>query len=302
MQKPRLGRGLDALLPKIVPTEPTVQEPPPAPPPRTVHPSLITPNPDQPRRNFDEAKIDELARSIDASGMLQPLVVRTRPGGGYELIAGERRLRAARRLGLTEVPIIIHETRDPASPPTSLLLALIENLQREDLNPIEEAAAFAQLQEQFDLTQEQVAEEVGKSRSAVANSLRLLALPVDVKEQVARGELAAGQARALLALEGGPALAAAARQVIAKGLSTRDTEALVKRLKRPKRTRTDSPLDPDLTNLVETLQRRLGTRVRLAHRARDGKGKLEIEYYSQDDLGRITSVLMGVASGNPHGL
>ncbi|MCY4486076.1 MAG: ParB/RepB/Spo0J family partition protein [Deltaproteobacteria bacterium] len=285
MQKPRLGRGLDALLPK---STPTVRESAPEPGPMTVHPSLIIPNPNQPRRIFDEARIDELARSIEDSGILQPLVVRT-SSNGYELIAGERRLRAAQRLGLPEVPVIIHETVDP----NTLLLALIENLQREDLNPIEEAAAFAELQEQFNLTQEQVAGKVGRSRSAVANSLRLLSLPDDIKQHVARGELPAGQARALLALENRAMLAAAVREVMAKDLSTRETEALVKRLKSEKRPKTEHRLDPDLANLVETLQRRLGTRVRLMHRARDGKGKLEIEYYSQDDLGRITDMVMG---------
>lgn len=285
MQKNRLGRGLDVLLPD---TEPVVEDSPVAPPPVAVHPSLIAPNPNQPRRVFDDARIDELASSIEASGMLQPLVVRTK-AGGYELIAGERRLRAARRLGLLEVPIIIHETADP----NSLLLALVENLQREDLNPIEEAAAFAELQQQFNLTQEQVAEKVGRSRPAVANSLRLLALPEQIKEHVSRGELAAGQARALLGLQDRSKLAAAAREVMAKDLSTRDTEALVKRLNGKERTKTENRLDPDLSNLVETLQRRLGTRVRLMHRARDDKGKLEIEYYSQDDLERITDMMMG---------
>ncbi len=284
MQKNRLGRGLDALLPN---NEPVVEYPLSEAPPLVVSPSLIVSNPNQPRRVFDDVKMDDLASSIESSGMLQPLVVRTR-AGGYELIAGERRLRAARRLGLSEVPIIIHETPDP----NSLLLALIENLQREDLNPVEEAAAFAELQEQFDLTQEQVAERVGRSRSAVANSLRLLSLPDQVKEHVARGDLAAGQARALLGLNDRSMLAAAAREVMAKDLSTRETEALVKRLNGVRRTKTENRLDPDLSNLVETLQRRLGTRVRLMHRARGDKGKLEIEYYSQDDLERITNIMM----------
>ena len=285
MQKNRLGRGLDALLPK---GEPLVQDHRPDAPPTTAHPSSILPNPNQPRRVFDDRKINELADSIKASGMLQPLVVRIR-AGGYELIAGERRLRAARRLGLPEVPIVIHETADP----NSLLLALVENLQREDLNPIEEAEAFARLQEQFELTQEQVSEKVGRSRSAVANSLRLLSLSDEIKGYVSRGELAAGQARALLGIENPSALAAAAREVMGKGLSTRETETLVKRLKRRKRTRNEDRLDPDLSSLVETLQRRLGTRVRLTHRAGIDKGKLEIEYYSQDDLERITNVMMG---------
>ena len=285
MQKNRLGRGLDALLPD---QEPVVEDSPSEASPVAVHPSLIAPNPNQPRRIFDDTKIDELASSIETSGMLQPLVVRTR-AGGYELIAGERRLRAARRLGLPEVPIIIHETADP----NSLLLALVENLQREDLNPIEEAAAFAELQQQFNLTQEQVAEKVGRSRPAVANALRLLSLPEQIKDHVSRGELAAGQARALLGLQDRAMLAGAAREVMARDLSTRETEALVKRLNGRRRTKGESRLDPDLSNLVETLQRRLGTRVRLMHRARDDKGKLEIEYYSQDDLERITNMMMG---------
>ncbi len=286
MQKNRLGRGLDALLPG---SEPVVEDAPSEASPTMVPPSLIVPNPNQPRRVFDEDKINALAGSIEASGMLQPLVVRTTAGGGYELIAGERRLRAAKRLGLSEVPIIVHETADP----NSLLLALVENLQREDLNPIEEAAAFAELQEQFNLTQEQVAERVGRSRSGVANSLRLLSLPDPIKEHVSGGELAAGQARALLGLRDRSMMAAAAREVMAKELSTRETEALVKRLDAPRRKKTENRLDPDLSSLVETLQRRLGTRVRLMHRSRDDKGKLEIEYYSQQDLDRITSVMMG---------
>ncbi len=287
MQKNRLGRGLDALLPG---SEPVVEDSHEETAPTSVHPSLIVPNPNQPRQVFDDEKIDELASSIEASGMLQPLVVRT-TATGYELIAGERRLRAARRLGLSEVPIIIHETPDP----NSLLLALIENLQREDLNPIEEAAAFAELQEQFHLTQEQVAEKVGRSRSAVANSLRLLSLPDQIKEHVAVGKLVAGQARALLGLNDKSMLPAAAREVMGKDLSTRDTEALVRRLNKPRRIKSSDRLDPDLSNLVETLQRRLGTRVRLMHRASGDKGKLEIEYYSQDDLERITSMMMGNA-------
>ncbi len=285
MQKNRLGRGLDALLPR---NEPIVEDAPREAPPTTADPSLIAPNPDQPRRVFDEEKINELAGSIEASGMLQPLVVRA-TASGYELIAGERRLRAARRLGLSEVPIIVHETADP----DSLLLALVENLQREDLNPIEEAAAFVELQERFNLTQEQVAEKVGRSRSAVANAMRLLSLPDPIKEHVSRGELAAGQARALLGLKDRSMMASAAREVMARDLSTRDTEALVKRLNAPRRTRTENRLDPDLSHLVETLQRRLGTRVRLTHRARDDKGKLEIEYYSAADLDRITGMMMG---------
>ena len=284
MQKNRLGRGLDVLLSQH---EPVIEEPSSEAAPTRVAPSLIVAIPKQPRQVFDDDKIEELAGSIEASGMLQPLVVRA-TADGYELIAGERRLRAARRLGMPEVPIIINETTER----NSLLLALVENLQREDLNPIEEATAFNELQEQLGLTQEQVAEKVGRSRSAVANAIRLLSLPDQIKERISRGELAAGQARALLGLRDRSTMDGAAREVLAKDLSTRDTEALVKRLNRPKRGNTENRLDANLSNLIEALQRHLGTRVRLMHRLRGDKGKLEIEYYSQDDLERITSVMM----------
>lgn len=285
MQKNRLGRGLDVLLSQH---ESVIEDSPSEAAPTRVDPSLIVANPKQPRQVFDDGKIEELAGSIEASGMLQPLVVRA-TADGYELIAGERRLRAARRLGMSEVPIIINEMTDP----NSLLLALIENLQREDLNPIEEATAFNELQEQFSLTQEQVAEKVGRSRSAVANAIRLLSLPDQIKERISRGELAAGQARALLGLRDRSTMDGVAREVLAKDLSTRDTEALVKRVNGPKRGNAENRLDANLSYLIETLQRHLGTRVRLMHRVRDDKGKLEIEYYSQDDLERITSVMMG---------
>ena len=205
MKKNRLGKGLDALLSKgdiLPPEEASVSGP------TTVDPMLIRRNPDQPRHYFDETKINELADSIKTSGILQPLVVQ-RTDDGYQLIAGERRLRAALRLRLSEVPIVVRESSDD----DSIVLALIENLQREDLNPIEEADAFARLQEQFNLSQEEVAEKVGKSRPAIANSLRLLSLPDEVKGYVAQGKLAAGQARALLGLEPPASLIAAVARV-----------------------------------------------------------------------------------------
>jgi ParB family chromosome partitioning protein len=243
----------------------------------------------QPRRIVDESALEELAHSVRSRGIVQPLVVRPTGSGGFEIVAGERRWRAAQMAGLDEVPAVVRELSDREA----AAVALIENIQREDLNPIEEAAAFAELQEQFNLTQEQVAEKVGRSRSAVANSLRLLSLPDQIKEHVAAGKLAAGQARALLGLNDKSMLPAAAREVMGKDLSTRDTEALVRRLNKPRRIKSSDRLDPDLSNLVETLQRRLGTRVRLMHRASDDKGKLEIEYYSQEDLDRITNMMIG---------
>ena len=279
MQKKALGRGLSALIPDIE-TAGTSQ--------LSVAVDRIAPNPRQPRRSFDEAQIDELAASIREKGVIQPLLVR-RNEHGYELIAGGRRLRASVRAGLKEVPVIAIEVNDTES----LQLALIENLQREDLNPIDESRAFQRLQEEFSLGQEEIATMVGKSRPAVANSIRLSLLPAEVQQEVSAGRLPAGQARALLGLESEPLIIAAARDVLSKGLSTRETERLVRRLKTPKwRKNGGSQLDPSLTPLIEGVQRWLGTKVRLLHRARSGKGKIEIEYYSTADFERIIRKLM----------
>lgn len=285
MQKNRLGKGLDALLSKrdAVPSVETFA----GPAQKMADPTLIRTNPDQPRRHFDETKISELADSISMSGILQPLVVQATTDG-YRLIAGERRLRAALRLGLPEVPIIVRQPSDDES----IILALIENLQREDLNPIEEADAFARLQEQFHLSQDEVARKVGKSRPAIANALRLLSLPDEVKSYIAQGKLPAGQARALLGLEPAAALIAAAREVVAKQLSTRETEALAKRMKTPRRTKSEHRPDPNIADVIDTLQHRLGTKVRLKHQTRANKGCIEIEYYSLDDLERITNAIV----------
>ncbi|MBI4489502.1 MAG: ParB/RepB/Spo0J family partition protein [Deltaproteobacteria bacterium] len=274
VQKKGLGRGLSALIPGIDATSET--------PNLKVEVDRIAPNPLQPRRSFDEAKIDELTASVRDQGIIQPLLVR-RAGATYELIAGERRLRAARKAGLKEVPVVVRE----ASSGESLQLALIENLQREDLNPIEEAAAYQRLQEEFDLTQEEIARKVGKSRPTVANSMRLLLLPEEVQQMVGAGKLPAGQARALLGLENEAILLTAAREVVAKGLSTRETEKLVRRLKLGRRRREAPISDPDLRSLIERLQRCLGTKVRLVHRGRSGRGKIVIEYYSAADLERV---------------
>lgn len=280
MEKKGLGRGLSALIPRMEDSRES--------PPRQIGVDRISANPLQPRRLFDEVKIDELAASIHNSGIIQPLLVR-RSGDGYELIAGERRLRAAVKAGLREVPVVVREASDHES----LQLALIENLQREDLNPIEEATAYRRLQDDFALSQEEIAGRVGKSRPAIANSMRLLLLPKEVQEEVAQGRLPAGQARALLGLENEAMIVSAARMVVAKGLSTRETERLVNRLKsgRGKR-KVKGIADPDLRSLVERLERWLGTKVRLFHRAESGRGKLEIEYYSLADFERVTQRLM----------
>jgi ParB family chromosome partitioning protein len=249
---------------------------------------LIAPSPLQPRRSFDEAKIEELAASIRNQGIIQPLVVR-RKDDRYELIAGERRWRAAMKAGLIELPVVIRDASDNEV----LQLALVENLQREDLNPIEEASGYRRLQEEFHWSQEEMADKVGKSRPAIANSLRLLALPDEVQQEISRGNLPAGQARALLGLHTEALMISTCREVIAKGLSTRETEKLVRYLVTGRRRRRATLIDPNLRTVVENLQRALGTRVRLLPRARSTKGKIEVEYYSLSDLERIIETITG---------
>jgi ParB family transcriptional regulator, chromosome partitioning protein len=284
LPKKGLGRGLGALIPGA--SEPRIETDGGALSFR-VEVDRITPSPFQPRRTFDEAKIDELAASIRNQGIIQPLVVR-RKGDGYELIAGERRWRAAMRAGLTQVPIVVRDASDHEA----LQLALVENLQREDLNPIEEANGYRRLQEEFQWSQEEMAEKVGKSRPAIANSMRLLSLPTEVQQEVSSGNLPAGQARALLGLHSEPLILSAYREVLAKGLSTRETEKLVRHLLLGRRRRRQVPLiDPDLRSIVEELQRLLGTRVRLLPKARSARGKIEIEYYSLPDLDRIIQTI-----------
>ncbi|HUR72203.1 MAG TPA: ParB/RepB/Spo0J family partition protein [Candidatus Limnocylindrales bacterium] len=284
MQKKGLGRGLSALIPAV--PEPKA-EPSQDNSPKQVAVDRITTSPFQPRRSFDEAKIDELASSIRNQGIIQPLIVRPK-NDGFELIAGERRWRAAMRAGLSHVPVVVRDASDHEA----MQIALVENLQREDLNSIEEANGYRRLQEEFHWSQEEMAEKVGKSRPAIANSLRLLTLPTEVQQEVASGNLPAGQARALLGLHTEPLILSACREVIAKGLSTRDTEKMVRTLLVGRRRRKQAPLlDPDLKSIVEELQRTLGTRVRLMPKARSAKGKVEIEYYSAADLERIVETI-----------
>ena len=283
-QKKGLGRGLSALIPSAPETKLESREQ-----RSTLEVGIdrITPSPFQPRRSFDEAKIEELAASIRNQGIIQPLVVRPK-SDGFELIAGERRWRAAMKAGLSRVPVVVRDASDHEA----LQLALVENLQREDLNPIEEAAGYRRLQEEFHWSQEEMAEKVGKSRPAIANSLRLLALPAEVQQEVTGGNLPAGQARALLGLHTEALIVAACRDVIAKGLSTRETEKMVRFLIMGRKRRRQVPLiDPDLKSVVENLQRALGTRVRLLPKARSTKGKIEIEYYALADLERIIQTI-----------
>ncbi len=285
--KKGLGRGLSALIP-------SASEPKSGGDGRAaleVAVERITPSPFQPRRTFDEAKIEELAASIRNQGIIQPLVVRPR-GDGFELIAGERRWRAAAKAGLSKVPVVVRDASDHEA----LQLALVENLQREDLNPIEEATGYRRLQEEFHWSQEEMAEKVGKSRPAIANSLRLLSLPGEVQQEVSAGNLPAGQARALLGLHSEALMIKAAREVIARGLSTRETEKMVRQLIMGRRRRSMPLLDPDMKSLVEQLQRTLGTRVRLLPKARSSRGKIEIEYYTSADLQRIVQTIIRPAA------
>jgi len=286
MQKRGLGRGLSALIPSAAEAKAETKSD-----TSNLKVSIdrITPSPFQPRRRFDEAKIEELAASIRNQGIIQPLVVRPKDDA-YELIAGERRWRAAMKAGLSEVPVVIREANDQEA----LQLALVENLQREDLNPIEEASGYRRLQEEFHWSQEEMAEKVGKSRPAIANAMRLLGLPIEMQHEVASGNLPAGQARALLGLQSEALIISSGREVIAKGLSTRETEKLVRQLMSGrKRRRQVSLIDPDLRSIAEELQRSLGTRVRLIPKVRSTKGKIEIEYYTLVDLERIIHAITG---------
>ena len=277
-----LGRGLEALLGDAPVTQHTAAMGGDGAPTAAV--DEIWRSPFQPRRWIDDEGIDELAASISSQGLLQPVVVRPRAAGGFELIAGERRWRAAQRAGLERVPVVVRDVDDRGA----LAMALIENVQREDLNPIEEAQGLERLRREFELTQEQVAEAVGKSRPAVANLLRLLNLPEGVRELLAQGDLEMGHARALLALPAEDQEPMA--RVVAKGqLSVRQTEALVRRAgNRPEPKPT--AVDPDIRRLEIRLSERLGAGVSINH-TKKGGGKVVISYASLDDLDGILSRL-----------
>ena len=258
----------------------------------------VEPNPNQPRHRFDEEELQALADSISEHGILQPLAVRKMEGGFYQIIAGERRWRAARLAGLQEVPVVVVEADDK----TVMELALIENLQRQDLNPMEEAEGYRVLTEEYGLTQEEAAARVGKSRPAVANALRLLALPDEVRELVEKGELSAGHARAILSLPTKTKQKTAAQRILALRLSVRQAEAMCKRLAAEEK-KPEPPKHTDVDYVAEcekALSRRLDRKVRIVNGKR--KGRFELEFYGEDDLQRLYEILLALdPSEDAHG-
>ena len=278
-KRPALGKGLSALIPDVPDARPGSA-------PSEVDVDQISPNEHQPRHRFEDARLDELAQSIKANGVIQPIVVR-KVDGGYRIIAGERRWRAAQRAGLTRVPVVVREVNG-GNDAQLLEMALIENIQREDLNPIDQAAAYEKLSSDFRMTQEQIAAAVGKDRSSVANHMRLLKLPQEVRAEVAEGRLSMGHARAILAIaeEGGQRQVA--REVIARNLSVRETETMVKRMSRDAsaapRTAAASP-DVHTRAAEEKLRMTLGTRVRISRKGKGGR--IEIDFGSEDELQRL---------------
>ena len=282
-KKLALGKGLDALIPDIEPAENREREY------FQCDINLIQPNRYQPRRRFSDDELTELSDSIKAQGIIQPLLVR-KHDSGYELVAGERRLRAAKKAGLTRVPVIIKSVTDEKL----LEISIVENIQREDLNPIEKAEAYHILISKFNLTQDRAALQVGQSRSAVANFLRLRQLPDQIKESIINGTLSMGHARALLGCETPVQQITAWRAVVSKGLSVRETENLVKRLKTRQKKREAMSPGPEaiyFSDLAEELSRRFGTKVQIHRRGQ--KGKVEIEFYNSKDLDRLIHLLKG---------
>lgn len=277
MPRNALGKGLEALIPGAA-TE-TMDGNRSA--TREIPMDRIRPNPFQPRSRFDEASLKELADSIRATGILQPVLLRRGPDGGYQLVAGERRFRAAQHAGLEAIPAVIREVDDREM----LELAIVENVQREDLNPIDEAKGYQTLATRLQLTHDQISSRVGKHRTAVTNALRLLGLPVEVQDMVSRGTLSAGHARALLGLDAPGDQLATARYVLSKGFSVRRTEALVNRKLRRRTARVKSVKPVEISDMENKLQQRFATRVTI--RAGRKGGSVEFEYYSREDLERL---------------
>ena len=247
----------------------------------------VEPNPDQPRQDFDEEKLQALADSITVHGVIQPLTVRQLPSGYYQIIAGERRWRAARLANLSEVPVVVMEADDKKA----MELALIENLQRQDLNPVEEALGYQVLMEQYGLTQEEAASRVGKSRPAVANSLRLLGLCPEVLEKVKKGELSAGHARAILTLKTEKKQLEAAQKIIALALSVRQAETLCKNMNKEPQPEKKTVFAVDyVAECEKNLSKHLGRGVKIVNGKR--KGRFELEFYGQEDLQHLLEILM----------
>lgn len=267
-----LGRGLDSLF-----ADNSVDE---------LNPSVnklrimeIEPNHDQPRKDFDEKSLSELAESIEQHGVLQPLVVRPLTNGGYQLVAGERRWRAARIAGLTEVPVVIKELTDEEV----IEIAMIENLQREDLNPLEEALGYRYMMDELNITQEQAAEKVGKSRPAVANAIRLLRLPDEVQEMVKNNLISPGHARALLGFENQELIIQAAKRIVKEDLSVREVETLVKNSQKAPKVPKQQKRDKFFSEVELALVENLGRKVKIKESKKDS-GVLEIEFFDKDDL------------------
>lgn len=280
MSRKALGRGLKALIPESESSEGSV---------RQIPIDQVERNPSQPRKHFDEEQLEELKESILAHGVLEPIIVRP-VEGRYELVVGERRWRAAQLAGLKSIPATVRSLSDREV----MEMALVENLQREDLNPIEEAEAYRRLMEEFGMTQEEVAERVGKKRSTVANRLRLLEIEPELRAEIAAGRLSAGHAKALLAISP-PERLRIARKVIEEGWSVRAVEEYSREsMRKPaavRRTAAHVVRDPLIQDIEERLQRRLGTKVRVVRQGQ--RGRIEIDYYSQDDMERILEILTG---------
>ena len=279
-----LGRGLSALLPQIPDPATSTDLSPESSGVQEVDLDLLEPNPDQPRSVLDDSKLEELAQSIRSHGVIQPIVVTPNGNreGGFHIVAGERRWRASQRAGLLRVPVFVREVEQTKR----LEVALIENIQRENLNPIEEASAYKRLADEFNLTQAQIAESVGKDRATVANYQRLLGLPQEVRGDVAAGFLTMGHARALVALPDARAQRHVAREIRAQDLSVRETEALVKRITMPKRSAAaTNDNDVHTKAAEERLRLSLGTRVRIVRRGPGGR--IEISFSSENELQRL---------------
>ena len=272
-KRPALGRGLSALIPDA-PAAPASD--------RTleVDIDLLRPNKFQPRTQMDDSRIDELSRSIRSHGIIQPIVVRN-TDTGYEIVAGERRWRASQRAGLLKVPVVVRDIPDDRL----LAAALIENIQRENLNPIEEAHAYRRLADEFAMTQEQIAESVGKDRSSIANYVRLLRLPAEIRDHVGSGALSMGHARALLGLPDDSTQLRVGQDVVDKGLSVRETEVLVKRTTAPPPEKPEEQKDVHTRAAEERLRFALGTRVRIIRKGKGGR--LEIDFGDENELHRI---------------
>jgi ParB family transcriptional regulator, chromosome partitioning protein len=283
-----LGKGLHALLPARTASEPaqTSQNA-----VLTVSIEHVAPNPDQPRRDFEPAKLMELTRSIEQDGIIQPIIVRKAGPTDFQIIAGERRWRAAKAAGLTHVPVIVRTADDQQV----LELALVENIQREDLNPIELATAFYRMASELGMSHDQIGNKTGKERTTITNAVRLLQLPTKIQSMVAAKELSAGHARALLKFEDESTQLGIATLCVAEGWSVRQIEEFTRKPaseRKAKTKPTDQTLDPNVKFAVTELERVLGTRVRIVERAA-GAGKIEIDYYSADDLSRVYDQIIG---------